>query len=167
MTKDKSDYTGQINAKKLGGTGITESIIGKHHHDEGGSLVIVAAISVSDVKKKVKDGTGTVNYVIDDLEVAPTTAGAADYVRELIKAFHYERMLEQNGPTLLTDGDSPEPKVSDVLEQGARFAPHPFLPDDAAKDAPICDVCGALEDAPIHADRTALDDPFTAGDPAA
>jgi hypothetical protein len=159
MTKDKADYTGQLNAKKLGGTGITEGLLRRHHNDEAGTLVIVASISVAGTHKNVKEGTGSVNYVIDDLEVAPSIA--TDHVRELIRSFEYERKLETEGKTLFDDRTD-EPNVATVVEQGAQLRPHPFLPVDAADDDGICDVCGQLQAAAVHADRSALTDPFAA-----
>lgn len=163
MTTDKADYTGTLNAKKLGGTGITENILRRHHHDEGGTLVIVAAVSVASIKKNTKDGTGSVSYVIDDLEVAPTTAGAADYCRDLIKSFHYERKLTEDGPDLELGG--PAPKVADVLAAGAKHQPHPYLASTlSVDDDAVCDVCGQQEPAAVHADRDQLDDPFAIPD---
>lgn len=162
MTKDKADYTGQINAKKLGPTGITETIIGRHHRAETGNLVVVASISVSAISKNVQDGTGTVNYVIDDLEVAPEIA--VDHIRNLISQFNYERRLETQGPTLLDADGTAKPRTEEVVAAGQKFEPHPYLAStlstDDTENGPVCDVCGQLETAAVHADRTALVDPF-------
>lgn len=160
----KADYTGQINAKKLGGTGITEAMIARHHHAEAGQVVIVASVSVAATGKNVKEGTGSVHYIIDDLEVAPTTAGAADHVRDLIRSFEYERRLETEGKTLFDDR-SDEPTVDGVVAAGAKNRLHPFLPANSADDNGICDVCGFLEGAPIHDEKPKFADPFTAPDP--
>lgn len=158
---EKSDYTGRIRAKGLTGTGVTEAMLGRHHRNKGGRLMIVASIHVAGVSENLDEGTGDVAYVIDELEVAPDTA--MDHVRNLVRSFNYERLLDANGPTLPLDdhGDmrGDEPTVEQVVAAGGRFEPHPFLPVLTGEDdeAPICDVCGLVEDTGPH--DTSTDEP--------
>lgn len=149
-----ADYTGKIRSKGLSGTGVTEAMIGKHHRGKGGHLMAVVSLSVAAVHTEVDSGAGGVDYVIDDLEVAPDVTlengqNPAEFVRELVRSFHYERSLDEQGDLL---GDKRlEPKVDDVLARGDAHKPHPFLPTDASADNPTCEVCGLGEDATPHA----------------
>lgn len=143
---DKADFTGTVNSKKLTGTGITPGILRRHHASKSGRMVIVAAVHVAQTHDNVEDGTGAVNYVIDDLEVAP--AIAEEHVRELIRSFHYERKLTEEGPML--DDDGLTPSIGDAVASGIQHAPHPFLPTDAADDTTSCEVCGLGEVAAPH-----------------
>lgn len=144
---DKADYTGNIRAKGLTNTGVTEAMLGKHHRAKGGRLMIVASIHVASTSDNVDEGTGSVAYVIDDLEVAPDIA--EEHLRELVKSFHYERKLDEDGPALLGD-DGLTPKIDQAVQAGHQHAPHPFLPTDAADDTAGCEVCGLGETAAPH-----------------
>lgn len=149
-----ADYTGKIRSKGLNGTGITEALIGKHHRNHGGHLMIVASVKAVATHDDLDTGGGGVDYILDDIEVAPDMTlenglNPAEYVRELVRSFHYERSLEDQGDLL---GDARiEPKVDDVLARGDAHKPHPFLPTDAAADNPTCEVCGLGVDATPHA----------------
>jgi len=149
-----ADYTGKIRSKGLSGTGVTEQIIGKHHRNHGGNLMIVASLRAVTTHDDLEGGGGGVDYVIDDIEVAPDMTLAnglnpAEYVRELVRSFHYERSLEDQGDLL--DDQRIEPKVDDVLARGDAHKPHPFLPTDAANENGTCEVCGLGEPATPHA----------------
>lgn len=153
--------TATIKAKGCKNTGLTDEIAATLHDNLGKTIVAVVELT-ADARSENRDGDEKVQLTIGMIEVAPDGL-AADHVRELARSFHYERQLADGQPTL--DGDDIEPKVDDVIAAGQRHRPHPFLPDDAAKDTPICDVCGQHEAASVHADRTALDDPFGTPDP--
>jgi hypothetical protein len=143
---DKADYTGTIRAKGLKDTGITEAMLGRHHRSKSGRLMIVASVHVAGTSDNVDEGTGSVAYVIDDLEVAPQLA--EEHLRELVRSFHYERKLEEEGPGL--DDDGLTPKIGDAVAAGTHHEPHPFLPTDAADDTADCEVCGLGETAAAH-----------------
>jgi hypothetical protein len=151
---DKADYTGSIRAKGLKDTGITEAMLGKHHRSKSGRLMIVASVHVAGTSDNVDEGTGSVAYVIDDLEVAPQLA--EEHIRGLVRSFHYERKLEEDGPGL--DDDGLTPKIGDAVNAGQQHEPHPFLPTDAADDFASCEVCGLGEMAAPHRAYEPVDD---------
>jgi len=154
--------TAQINAKGTKGTGITDEIAKALHDNLGKTITIVAEVRSESRGENLK-GDETVKLAIQNLEVIPEDAGAADHVREIAKTAHYNRRVAEEGPDLELDG--PAPKVKDVLANGDRYKPHPYLASTLSTDdnAP-CDVCGQHEGAPIHADRAALVDPFEASE---
>lgn len=150
--------TAKIAAKGTSGTGLTEELA-KRCHDQLGRKVLAVVELVAETRSEKRNGDESVTLSILTLEPAPTTA-TEDHLRELARSFYYERQLaEGQQPTL--DGDGIEPDLKTVLEQGHRFEPHPFLPVDAADDDGICDLCGEVQGRPQHAERTAMDDPFT------
>ena len=150
--------TAQIAAKGTKGTGITDELAKTLHDNLGKTITIVAEIRSESRGENLK-GDETVKLAIQTLEVIPEDAGAADHVREIAKTAHYNRMVAQEGPDLELDG--PAPKVADVLAAGQRFQPHPYLASTlSTDDNATCDVCGQHEGAAVHADRTALADPF-------
>lgn len=136
--------TASIAKKGLKDTGFTEDHA-KRFHDQLGRDGIAIIQFVSDSRSEKRNGDESVSLSITSIEPAPDNT-TADHLRELARAFHYERRLADDQPLPL-DGDSIEPKVTDVLKAGARHLPHPFLPTDASDDTPICDVCGVVEDA--------------------
>jgi hypothetical protein len=153
--------TAKIAAKGTQSTGITETIA-KQLHDQLGKTIVAIVEITSEARTEQKSGDEQVKLSIGMIEVAPDGL-AADHVRELARSFHYERQLTDGQPTL--DGDDIEPKVGDVLEQGARFRPHPYLASTlSTDDDAVCDVCGQHEGAPVHAERAGLDDPFAIPD---
>lgn len=145
---DKADYTGTIRAKGLKDTGITEAMLGRHHRSKNGRLMIVASVHVAGTSDNVDEGTGSVAYVIDDLEVAPQLA--EEHIRELVKSFHYERKLDEQGPGLLDESDGLTPSIGDAVKAGQQHEPHPFLPTDASDDTAGCEVCGLAETSAAH-----------------
>ncbi len=154
--------TAQIAAKGCQNTGITEEIA-KRLHDQLGKTVVAIVELTADSRTENRDGDEKVKLNIGIIEVAPEGA-AAEHLREMARLFHYERQLADGQPTLDGD-DGPEPTVAQVLEHGAKFGPHPFLPVDAADDDGICDVCGQLQGAAAHAEHSTIPDPFAIPDP--
>ena len=151
--------TAQIAAKGCQNTGITEELA-KRLHDNLGKTIVAIVELTADARTENRDGDEKVKLSIGTIEVAPD-GDAAEHVRELARLFHYERGLTEDGDTLDYDGDGPAPKVADVLAHGQRFKPHPYLASTlSTDDQPVCDVCGHHEGAAVHADRTALADPF-------
>lgn len=142
-----TDYTGQIRAKRLGNTGITEDHVQEMFANKGGYHMAVVELRVDEVHDKV-DGKRKVDLIIDNVELAPNDDTVA-HLRNLQRSFHYERKLHSEGETLDIDGaDDLEPKVADVLAEGAKHTPHEFV-DTPDGD---CDVCGQTGGAPVHQD---------------
>ena len=142
-----TDYTAKIRAKGLAATGVTEDHIREMYAAKGSRRWIVASVKVDETHEKA-DGDRKVDLIIDELEVAPEIA--EEHVRELIRSFYYERQVASDEQQLRLDDDI-EPKVADVLEHGAQHRPHPYLASPlSTDDDAVCDVCGRLEDAPVH-----------------
>lgn len=154
--------TAKIAAKGTKSTGITEDIA-KRLHDSLGKTVVAIVEITSEARTEKKSGDEEVKLSLGMIEVAPNTM-TEDHLRELARSFHYERQLADGQPTL--DGDDIEPKVNDVLAAGQQFRPHPYLASTlSTEDDPVCDVCGQLESAVLHAERTGMDDPFAVPEP--
>ena len=138
-----SETHAKIQSKGLDGTGITEDLAAELFHQVGHHFMAVVELQVADKRGPNLKGKRAVDLVITRIEPAPDQM-TTEHVRELARAFHYERALDGDQP-LPVDGQGIEPKVSDVLASGARHRPHPFLPADASEENPICDVCGVIE----------------------
>ena len=155
--------TAKINAATGAGSGITEDLATTLHNQLGKTITAVVSLR-SESRGEKLNGDETVNLAITDLVVIPDDLGAAEHVREIAHVVKYNRKLAENGPTLPLEGESPEPKVEDVLAAGARHRPHPYLASTLSTDdsdtGPVCDVCGLLETAPIHSTQDPLPDPF-------
>ncbi|WKN47127.1 hypothetical protein [Nocardioides sp. Arc9.136] len=150
--------TATIKAKGCKNTGITEDIAAVLHDNLGKTIVAVVELT-ADARSENRDGEEKVQLSIGLIEVAPDGM-ASEHVRELMRSFHYERRLADDGPTLHGEGDSPEPKVADVLAAGARFRPHPYLASGlAVDDNAACDVCGQREPAAVHSTQQMLEEP--------
>ena len=160
-----SDTSAKINAKGLDGTGITETMASELFHKVGTHLMAVVDLQVVDRKGPNLKGKRGVEFVIGTIEPAPNET-VAEHLRELTRSFHYERQLAGGqAPTLPLDGAGSEPDVETVLAAGAKHRPHPYLSSNLAlEDDAICDVCGLLDGAPVHADQSALGDPFAVTD---
>ncbi|MEV5001973.1 hypothetical protein [Nocardioides sp. LML1-1-1.1] len=157
--------TAKIAAKGTNNTGFTEDLA-KRCHDSLGKKVLAVVELVAESRSDSRSGDGGVTLSILTLEPAPDTM-TEKHLRELARSFHYERQLA-NGeqPTLPLAGESTEPNLVNVLRAGAQHEPHPFISAGlAVNDNPVCDVCGKHEGAAVHADRTALKDPFAAAEP--
>jgi hypothetical protein len=143
--------TAQIAAKGCSSTGITEDLA-KRLHDSLGKTIVAVVELTSENRSENRDGDEKVKLVINTIEPAPEGM-AADHVRELARSFHYERKLadgETDGQLPLP-GDSPEPKVEEVLAAGEKLKHHAY-DHDPFETEPICVVCGQTEDATIHQD---------------
>lgn len=150
--------TASIAAKGTNGTGITEDLA-KRCHDQLGKKILAVVELVAETRQEKRNGDEKVVLSILTVEPAPNSM-TEDHLRELARSFHYERQLA-DGQLSLETGDDIEPKVADVLEQGAKHRPHPYLASTlSTDDDAVCDVCGQLETAAVHADRTAFADPF-------
>lgn len=151
-----TDINVKIAAKGCDNTGITDQIATALHANLGHKIVAVVELA-SEARTEKRDGSENVTLSILTLEPAPDSM-TADHLRELARAFHFERQLDTRAPgQLRLDDGSTEPKVADVLAAGNRHRPHPFLPDDAGKEQPICDVCGGIEASAVHSMQDALD----------
>lgn len=151
-----SDITAKIAAKGCSATGITETLASSLHANLGSKVVAVVEL-MSEARTEKSDGKETVALSIISIEPA-TDDQTENHLREIARALHRNRHLA-GGDTAqgrLDVGD--EPNVADVLKAGAALRPHPFLPDDAASENPICDVCGSIEASAVHSMQVALDD---------
>jgi hypothetical protein len=87
------------------------------------------------------------------LQFWPATDDLSHYLRDVTAAMHREAGFtaqKANGDQPLFDGGS-EPTVEGVLAGGGRFRPHPYLAAMlGVDDEAICDVCGQIEDVPVH-----------------
>ena len=110
-----TDTTAQIAAKGCSSTGITEDLAQSLHANLGKKVVAVVEL-VSEARSEKRDGKEKVVLSILTIEPAPNAA-TEDHLRELARAFHYERKLAEDGPQLLEPGDGPAPSVKGVLEQ--------------------------------------------------
>ncbi|WGX98751.1 hypothetical protein [Nocardioides sp. L-11A] len=155
--------TAKIAPKGTSNTGITEDLA-KRCHDQLGKKILAVVELVAEARAEKRNGDESVSLSILTIEPAPTTE-TEDHLRNLARSFHYERQLAAGEAPTLEYGDGPtEPNVADVLATGARHEPHPYLSSSLAIDdsehGPVCDVCGQHEGAAVHADRSALVDPF-------
>lgn len=141
-----TDTTAKIAAKGCNNTGITEALAEQLHAQLGKKLVAVVEL-VSENRTESRDGKEKVGLSILTIEPAPN-ADTEDHLRELARAFHFERKLAEDGPQLPVPGDGPEPKVADVLAAGRAHLPHDYLP--VGDDVDQCDLCGETKDNALH-----------------
>lgn len=152
-----TDYTAQIKAKGLDSTGVTEDIARQLYANLGRHEMFIVEGRV-DARTEGNDGTHKVQLSLTMVEPA-VDAQVAEHLRELARTLYQNRALS-DGQLAIDHFLDDEPTVDQVVNAGAKHRPHPFLPVDASNDNGICDVCGFIETAPVHADRTQLDDPF-------
>ena len=155
--------TAKIASKGTSNTGITEDLA-KRCHDQLGRKVLAVVELVAEARAEKRNGDESVSLSILTIEPAPNST-TEEHLRNLARSFHYERQLAAGeAPTLDYENGSTEPNVADVLAAGARHEPHPYISSSLAIDdselGPVCDICGQHEGAAVHADRTALNDPF-------
>lgn len=137
--------TAQIAAKGCKSTGITEEMAESLHNQLGKTLVAVVELRAEGRTEKL-NGDEKVSLSILTIEPAPNR-DTEDHLRELARAFHYERKLAESGPTLPgTEDDGPAPKVVDVLAAGKSHEPHQYLDTVDA----VCDACDQPAGAAIH-----------------
>lgn len=108
--------TAKIAAKGCTNTGLTEDLA-KGLHDQLGKTIVAVVELTAETRTANKAGEETVVLSINTIEVAPNSL-TEDHLRDLARAFHYERKLAEDGPQLLEPGDGPEPRVADVLQFG-------------------------------------------------
>lgn len=143
-----NDVTAKIAAKGCTNTGITEELATKLYDQLGRKTIAIIEL-VSEARTEKRDGKETVTLSVLTIEPAPNQT-TEDHLRELARAFHYERQLAEDDTQLRID-DNIEPTVSDVLQDGARHRPHPYLASTlSTDDHAVCDVCGHTETAPLH-----------------
>lgn len=155
--------TAKIASKGTSNTGITEELA-KRCHDQLGKKVLAVVELVSEDRGEKRNGDERVTFSILTVEPAPNGM-TENHLRELARSFYYERQLAEGQAPTLEYGDSPEPDLASVLAAGAKHQPHPYLASMlSTDDNAVCDVCGLLEGAAVHADRSGLDDPFATAD---
>lgn len=161
---DHNDYTAKIRAKGLDSTGITEQIAAEMYRNKGRRYMGIVELVVDETHEKA-DGTRKVDLILSLVEPA-IDDHMAEYLRELTRVTYRNRQ-QADGQLAIDDSLRDEPTVAQVLEGGQRFRPHPFLPDDAAKDTPICDVCGGIEASAVHSTQDVLPEPDNEAEPVA
>lgn len=107
------DTTAQIAAKGCKSTGITEDLAKTLYNQLGKKITAVVELS-SHTRTENEDGKEKVVLNILMIEPAPTQE-TADHLRNLARAFDYERRLADGQLQLETTSDL-EPKVADVLK---------------------------------------------------
>ena len=135
--------TAKIAAKGCTNTGLTEEIASRLHDQLGKTIVAVVELT-AEARSENKAGDEQVKLTIGTIEVAPNSL-TEDHLRDLARAFHYERKLAEDGPQLMEPGDGPEPKVADVLQLGRSV----ITPDDDGETRLLTDD---------DVDQLALDD---------
>lgn len=151
-----TDTTAKIRSKGCEGTGITEEIATDLFQSVGTHMMAIVDLQVVDKSGPNIKGKRTVEIVIDGIEPA-TDDNLAEHLRELTRTCYFNRQTDQP----LTLDDNIEPDLKTVLEAGRRLEPHPYLASTlSTEDEPVCDVCGLLEPAAVHADRSLVADPF-------
>lgn len=151
--------TAKITAKGTSNTGITEDLA-KRCHDQLGRKVLAVVELVAETRSENRKGDEQVSLSILTVEPAPDGM-TENHLRELARSFYYERQLAEGQAPTLEFGDNPEPDLASVLAAGAKHQPHPYLASMlSTDDNAVCDVCGLLEGAAVHADRSKLADPF-------
>lgn len=139
--------TASINSKGTNDTGINDDMIKSLHDNLGKAIVAVVEIRSESRVENLK-GDEKVNLVIQTLEPA-TSPEAEDYLRKFARSLHTERKLNSDDETLdIQTSDDLEPKVADVLAEGAKHMPHEFA-DTPDGD---CEICGQTGGAAIHQD---------------
>ncbi|AIY17759.1 hypothetical protein GUY44_07020 [Pimelobacter simplex] len=156
--------TAKIASKGTSNTGITEDLA-KRCHDQLGKKVLAVVELVAESRSEKRSGDEAVSLSILTIEPAPDST-TEEHLRNLARSFHYERQLAAGEAPTLEYGDGPtEPHLAAVVEAGARHEPHPYLSStlsiDDSEHGPVCDRCGQIESAAVHADRSGLEDPFS------
>lgn len=153
---DPSDYTAKIRAKGLDATGITEQLAGEMYRNKGRHYMAIVEIKVDETHEKA-DGARKVDLILTQVEPA-TSTDLEEHLRELTRVGYLNRQRE-DGQMAIDESLGAERTVADVLASGKSLRPHPFIPDDVAKDTPICDVCGGIEASAVHSTQDVLDEP--------
>jgi hypothetical protein len=109
------DTTAKIRAKGLDATGVTEELARQMHAHKGKHYMAIVELKVEEVHEKA-DGTAKVDLVLTQVEPATDTR-LEDHLRELQRTVYFNRQLGDDQP--LSDDDGPDPKIKDVIGQGA------------------------------------------------
>lgn len=115
-----TDTKGNIRARKLGNTGITEDILTRIANAKGGRVLAIVDLKVA-FHGEDDDSNRKVALVIDQIEPVidgKLNGAIVDHVRDIQAALHRNRMLAENGPQLPLDGQPTAPSTAEVLEQG-------------------------------------------------
>lgn len=148
-----SDTKGNIRARKLGNTGITEDILTKIANAKGGHIVAIVELRADTIHEQVDGDDRTVDFLIDTIEAVvdgKLDGALVDHVRDIQRALHRNRMLAENGPQLPIDGDdADEPTVEGVLaardalietdEEGPKLWDGESMPPDDDTEEPTPD----------------------------
>lgn len=153
---DPSDYSAKIRAKGLDATGVTEQLAAEMYRNKGRHYMAIVELRVDETHEKA-DGARKVDLILTQVEPA-TSTDLEEHLRELTRVGYLNRQ-QADGQLAIDTSLGQERTVADVLSSGQSFRPHPFLPDDAAKDTPICDVCGGIEASAVHSTQDILDTP--------
>jgi hypothetical protein len=156
-----TDTSGTINAKGLDATGFTEDLVAELFHRVGTHVMAIVDLQVVDKHGPSVKGKRKVTLIIDGIEPVVDNDDLEEHLRELTRTLHYNR--GEKDAQLALD-DSLEPKVADVMAAGAQHKAHPYIASGLAVDNGACDVCGLLEDATVHADRSEIPNPFLVDD---
>lgn len=116
------DTKGNIRARKLGNTGITEDILTKIANAKGGSILAIVELKADTIHEQVAGDDRTVDFLVETIEpvVDGKLNGAlVDHVRDIHAALHRNRMLAENGPQLPIDGQPELPTNEQVVAAGA------------------------------------------------
>ncbi|UIU47019.1 hypothetical protein [Microcystis phage MinS1] len=161
---DKKPHIVKLKGKGTDGTGVTEDLARQMCTHKGRRYMAVVEVMV-DVIHDSSSGQKTADLSIEQFWPAVDT-NLDDHLRELTRTLHQNKALadEHDTPIDNLDVDGPTPDLATVLAQGAHHRPHDYQPADDDTDIDQCEVCGDPEDTPVHADRGALADPFTAGE---
>lgn len=142
------DTTAKIRSKGLDATGVTEEIAQQLFAHKGKHFMAIVELKVDELHDKT-DGKQRVDLVITQVEPAWDSPQLEDHLRELTRTMYYNRKVDDGQPTL-PDSGGPDPKIGDVIGQGAALmvsdeqladlekleAGEDLSYDDEAEDAP-------------------------------
>lgn len=122
-----SDDKGNIRARKLGNTGITEDILKRIADARGGHILAIVELKADTIHEQVDGDDRLVDFLIDTIE--PVVDGnlngrGVDLVRNIQQALYRSRKLSENaaaGDAELAfddEADGPAPKVDQILAEG-------------------------------------------------
>lgn len=143
-----ADTKGNIRARKLGNTGITEDILTKIANAKGGTILAVVELKADEIKEKTDGDDRTVDFLLETIE--PVVDGKLNgilvgHVRDIHAALQRNRLLAENGPQLPLDGAPQAPTNKEVLDHGKGILEYddqgpkladPFTVPDPASDDP-------------------------------
>jgi hypothetical protein len=160
-----TDTKGNIRARKLGNTGITEDILRRVADAKGGHVLAIVELKAETIHEQVVGDDRLVDFVIDTIE--PVVDGKLngrldDHVRGIQRALFRNRKSTEGHDTPLPIEES-EPAMSDVLAEGAALFDQdedgePVLWDgDTDDDEPGDDADDEAEPEPPAPDDTSYE----------